>query len=111
MPPYWEPNFRAKERQKSRHLLGGQVGHKGVTLQPVGKLDQVNPTAMKPKDVPPDYRNVGYGARQVFDIILKRHVIEYRADVYEEDKGHRLVAPFPAGVTRKVQMATPQKPT
>lgn len=45
----------------------------------------------------------------VFDIILKRHVIEYRADVYEDDKGHRLVAPFPAGVARKVQYGNTTK--
>ena len=64
---------------------------------------------MKPEDVPPGYRNVGHEARQVFDIILKRHVIEYRADVYEDDKGHRLVAPFPAGVARKVQYGNTTK--
>ena len=92
MPPSRDPNFRAKERQKSRRPPGGQEGHKGVTLQPVEKPDQVIPIEMKPEDVPPGYRNVGYEARQVFDIILKRHVIEYRADVYEDDKGHRLVA-------------------
>ena len=75
MPPSRNPNFRAKDRQKSRRPPGCQEGHKGGTLQPVDKHDQVIPIEMKPEDVPPGYRKVGYEARQVFDIILKRHII------------------------------------
>ena len=88
MPPSRDPNFRAEGRSKSRRPPGGQEGHQGVTLQPVNDPDQVIPIEMKPEDVPSGYRKVGYEARQVFDIILKRHVTEYRADVYEDDKGH-----------------------
>lgn len=109
MPPSRDPNFRAKGRSKSTRSPGGQSGHKGVTLQPVDEPDKVIPIEMKPEDVPPGYRKVGYEARQVFDIILKRHVIEYQADVYEDDKGHRLVAPFPADVARKVQYGNTTK--
>lgn len=109
MPPSRDPNFRAEGRSKSTRSPGGQSGHKGVTLQPVDEPDQVIPIEMKPEDVPPGYRKVGYEARQVFDIILKRHVIEYQADVYEDDKGHRLVAPFPADVARKVQYGNTTK--
>ena len=109
MPPSRDPNFRAEGRSKSRRRPGGQEGHQGVTLQPVEKPDQIISIQMKPEDVPPGYRNVGYEARQVFDIILKRHVTEYRADVYEDDKGHRLVAPFPADVAREVQYGNTTK--
>ena len=109
MPPSRDPNFRAEGRSKSTRSPGGQSGHKGVTLQPVDEPDQVIPIEMKPEDVPPGYRKVGYETRQVFDIILKRHVIEYQADVYEDDKGHRLVAPFPADVARKVQYGNTTK--
>ena len=109
MPPSRDPNFRAEGRSKSMRRPGGQEGHQGVTLQPVEKPDQIISIQMKPEDVPPGYRNVGYEARQVFDMILKRHVTEYRADVYEDDKGHRLVAPFPADVARKVQYGNTTK--
>jgi len=39
----------------------------------------------------------------VFDIDISRVVTEYRAQILEDDKGNRFVAPFPEGVTRAVQ--------
>jgi transposase len=49
------------------------------------------------------FHDVGYEARQVFDIDISRVVTEYRAQVLEDDNGHRYVAPFPQGVTKAVQ--------
>ncbi len=39
-------------------------------------------------------------------LIFQRVVIEYRAQILEDDKGNRFVAPFPAGVTKAVQYGT-----
>ena len=109
MPPSRDPGFRAEGKPKSQRPSGGQAGHRGTTLEPVDEPDQIIPIEMKPEDVPFGYRKVGYEARQVFEIIIQRNVTEYRADVYEDDKGHRLVAPFPADVARKVQYGNTTK--
>ena len=52
---------------------------------------------------PGKYRREGYEARQVFDIHISRIVTEYRAQVLEDDRGNRFVAPFPKGVNKAVQ--------
>ena len=49
------------------------------------------------------YRQVGFESRQVFDIDISRRVTEYRAQILEDNKGNRFVAPFPEGVTKAVQ--------
>ena len=49
------------------------------------------------------YRQVGFESRQVFDIDISRLVTEYRAQILEDEKGHRFVAPFPKGVTKAAQ--------
>jgi len=52
---------------------------------------------------------VNFESRQVFDIDISRVVTEYRAQVLEDDKGNRFVAPFPEGVTKAVQYGTSVK--
>ncbi len=49
------------------------------------------------------YKDVGYEARQVFDVIVSRHVTEYRAQILEDQDRNRFVAPFPKEVTRPAQ--------
>lgn len=109
MPPSRDPGFRAKARAKSDRPSGGQPGHRGITLQPVSDPDEIVPIEMKTEDIPSGYRKVGYEAHQVFDIILRRYVTEYRAAVYEDDRGRRLAAPFPADAPRKVQYGSAAK--
>lgn len=55
------------------------------------------------------YKQVGFDTRQVFDIDISRVVTEYRAQILEDDKGHRYVAPFPKGVTKAAQYGTGTK--
>lgn len=50
-----------------------------------------------------NYRQIGFKTRQVFDIDISRLVIEYRAQILEDDYGKRFIAPFPEGVTKAVQ--------
>ena len=52
---------------------------------------------------PGDYTVVGFDSRQVFDIDIRRVVIEYQAEILENQQGQRFTAPFPAGVTKAVQ--------
>jgi transposase len=46
---------------------------------------------------------MGYESRQVFDIDISRVVTEYQAQILEDSKGNRFVAPFPKEVTKAVQ--------
>jgi len=45
----------------------------------------------------------GFETRQVFDVVLRREVTEYRAEVWVEETGQRHVAAFPAHVKSRVQ--------
>ncbi len=107
IPPSQDPQRQRGAKSKSegrRRKPGGQKGHPGTTLEPVGNPDQIENIAVDRRTIPPGhYRNVGYAARQVIDIVISRYVIEYRAEILEDAHGHQFVAQFPAGVTRPVQ--------
>jgi transposase len=49
---------------------------------------------------------MGFETRQVFDIDISRVVTEYRAQILEDEKGNRFIAPFPEGVSKAVQYGT-----
>ncbi len=103
-PPAADPNRIKKPREKSSRPTGGQVGHKGTTLQPVDDPDHIETIyvdrSVLPKD---DYHEIGYERRQVFDIDISRVVTEYRAQILRNDQGQRFVATFPSEVTRPAQ--------
>lgn len=67
--------------------------------------DEVTVLTVDRQTLPPEraYQDAGYDTRQVIDIDISRFVTEYRAQVLEDDHGHRVVASFPDGVTRPVQ--------
>ena len=50
-----------------------------------------------------DYRSVGFETRQVVDLDISTFITEWRAEILENQKGKRHVAPFPKDVTRPVQ--------
>lgn len=50
-----------------------------------------------------DYRLTGYESRQVVDIEISCIITEYKAEVWENLSGHRVVASFPKGITRSIQ--------
>ena len=106
LPPSADIGRQTKKRPKSTRQSGGQPGHTGATLDFVKHPDKIEVIQM---DVPPGYKEVGYESRQVTNIIIKREVTEYRATVYEDGRGHRIVAPFPEGVTNKTQYGTSVK--
>lgn len=106
-PPSSDPNRKKKPKPKTGRKKGGQKGHIGSTLQKVDDPDIVDPIRIDRRTLPPgNFHDVGYEARQVFDIDIKRVVTEYRAQILEDDNGNRYVAPFPQGVTKAAQYGT-----
>jgi transposase len=106
-PPSADPNRKKKPKPKTDRNKGGQKGHIGTTLQKADDPDVITPINIDRRTLPAGrFRDVGYQARQVFDIDISRVVTEYRAQVLEDENGHRYVAPFPEGVTKAVQYGT-----
>jgi transposase len=106
-PPSSDPNRVKRPREKTGKMAGGQNGHVGTTLQKVDTPDKVEEIKVDRRRLPAgQYRQVGFEARQVFDIDISRVVTEYRAQILENDKGTRFIAPFPEGVTKAVQYGT-----
>ncbi|MCP3888183.1 MAG: IS66 family transposase, partial [Desulfobulbaceae bacterium] len=103
-PPSSDPNRKKKPKRNNGKKPGGQKGHIGTTLKKVDDPDKVKLINIDRRTLPVGrYHQSGYEARQVFDIDISRLVTEYRAQVLEDDKGNRFVAPFPEGVTKAVQ--------
>lgn len=62
--------------------------------------------------IPPgNYKSDGFESRQVFDLEIKIHVTEYRAEVLVNEKNERFVAEFPKGVTQPTQYGNQVKAT
>jgi len=103
-PPSADPNRKKEPKNKSDRKPGGQKGHNGTALQPVADPDEIKPLLVDRRTLPKGrYQDVGYESRQVVDLDISKVVIEYRAQVLEDQQGRRFVAPFPEGVTRPVQ--------
>lgn len=109
VPPSQDPHrsrgrVARAEKQKKRKP-GGQPGHRGETLTAVANPDLVEPLSIDRRTLPRghEYRRVDDEVRQVIDIVIKRKVTEYRAEVLEDERGRRYRAEFPAGVSRPVQ--------
>jgi transposase len=104
-PPSSDPNRKKKPKLNTGRKKGGQKGHIGTTLQKVDNPDVIESIEIDRRRLPAGqhYHDAGYESRQVFDIDISRVVTEYRAQVLEDDCGHRYVAPFPEGVTKAVQ--------
>ncbi len=108
--PSQDPN-RDKKKRKTRkdkgkkRKPGAQPGHKGVTLKKSQHPDKVENIEIDLRTIPAgNYKDVGYDSRQVFDIEIKMHVTEYRAQILEDKStGKQFVATFPNDVTKAVQ--------
>jgi transposase len=106
-PPSSDPNRKKQTKTKTGKKPGGQKGHVGTTLRKIDDPDRIEVIKVDRSSLPPGrYRQSGFDSRQVFDIDISRVVTEYRAQILEDDKGNRFVAPFPEGVTKAVQYGT-----
>ena len=108
VPPSRDPNRKKKVRQKSGKKVGGQPGHKGSTLQQIKNPDEVISLKVDPKTLPDDQilKEMTPLRRQVFDIKISRHVIEYQAQRFKDQQGKIYEADFPIGVNSAVQYGT-----
>lgn len=103
-PPSTDPNREKKARASSGKKAGGQPGHVGTTLKPVEDPDEVCQILVDRNLLPAgNYQEVGFEKRQVMDIVIKRKVTEYQAQILENEQGKQFRAPFPGEVTRPVQ--------
>lgn len=103
-PPSDDPDREKKKKNPSVNKPGGQKGHLGTNLQPVDTPDEINLIPLDKNTLPTGkYHDAGYLARQVINIRISRHVVEYRAQILEDASGYQYIAPFPTDVTRPVQ--------
>lgn len=103
-PPSSDPNRLKSTRKRSGKNPGGQQGHPGTTLRQIEEPDEVELICIDRRSLPKGrYQDRGVEKRQVFDIEICRHVIEYQAQILVDEQGKRFIAPFPAGVNKAVQ--------
>jgi transposase len=108
-PPSQDPNRLRKTRmdkglKRGKKKQGGQVGHVGSTLVKIDSPNEIEEILINRKSIPVGtYKRIGFDTRQVFNIKISTHVIEYRAEVLEDKKGNQYVAKFPENVSKSVQ--------
>ncbi|MHB1426655.1 MAG: IS66 family transposase [Gemmataceae bacterium] len=106
-PPSQDPKRTRGSKKKTKghkRKPGGQKGHEGVTLKPVPNPDRVETLEIDRRTLPRgSYTQVGFETRQVIDIQITSEVVEYRAEILEDENGAQFVADFPPGVRRPVQ--------
>jgi transposase len=106
-PPSSDPN-RKKKRNNGNNNPGAQKGHSGNHLELVDDPDHIESLKVDRATLPAGgtFRCIGFERRQVFDIQISRVVTEYQAEILEDDRGRRVVAPFPEHVKVKTQYAS-----
>jgi len=106
-PPSSDPN-RKKKRNNGNNNPGAQKGHTGNHLELVDDPDHVESLKVDRATLPTDgtFRCIGLERRQVFDIQISRVVTEYQAEILADERGRRVVAPFPDHVKVKTQYAS-----
>lgn len=103
-PPSTDPLRQRKKLTDNPRKPGGQLEHPGAQLATVEKPNKIKTIKINRRLLPAgDYQEDGFEARQVIDIIMRRVVTEYRAQILKNGAGVRFVAPFPVGVSRPVQ--------
>lgn len=113
-PPSQDPNREKKTRKKNGQKNGGQKGHKGKTLEKVSEPDET--VDHKVEECENCQNNLqtqqaeSHESRQVFEVIIKRHVVEHKAEVKKCGKcGTITTGEFPKEVTKAVQYGTSVK--
>lgn len=103
-PPSSDPHREKTKKSPGKRKPDRQKGHPGTTLQQVENPDRIKELKVNRSTLPPGtYKEVRHESRQVIDLDISRMVTEYRAQVFEGEKGNQYTAEFPEGVSRPVQ--------
>ncbi len=103
-PPSSDPNREKQPKNKSANKTGGQLGHKGTTLQLTDSPDIIEELKVDTSLLPDgEYKEIGFERRQVVDIEIIRIITEYRAQILKDASGNKIVAPFPEHVKSRIQ--------
>lgn len=104
-PPSADSNRKKRPpKGSSGRKPGGQPGHKGSNLSPITDPDEIIDLEVDRSRLPKStYTVIGYQSRQIIDIKISRHVIEYRAQILENLLGDQFIAEFPNDLKRSVQ--------
>jgi transposase len=103
-PPSSDPHRKKGSRKKSDKPSGGQLLHKGKTLQKIKDPDEIKVITLDRRTLPKGhYTEDGFETRQVFDIDISRVVTEYQAQRLVNEQGKCFIAPFPKKVSKAVQ--------
>jgi len=95
---------RGSKTKKSSKKQGGQSGHAGVRLKKIDNPDKIIKIKLDKRTLPRgEYQEVGFETRQEFDINISRVVIEYQAQILEDETGKRFVAEFPKHIKKDAQ--------
>jgi transposase len=104
LPPAMDPNRSKKSKAEMKRKPGGQLGHEGRTLEPVDNPDEIKILPVNRDTLGPGtWVNDGYESRQLFDMRIKCHVTEYRAERVVNEKGEYKTADFPEGLVQAAQ--------
>jgi transposase len=105
VPPAQDPNRDKKKRAQPGRKPGGQPGHKGTCLTRVDNPDEIVEVLLDPKTLPRSgkYTAMPPEVRQVFDVIIKLHVTEYRLQCFRDQFGTVFKGDCPFGVNSSVQ--------
>ncbi len=91
-PPSSDPNRKKGTRKKSDKPTGGQLLHKGKTLQKVEDPDEIEIITIDRRTLPKGcYTEDGFETRQVFDIDISRVVTEYQAQRLINEQANALL--------------------
>ncbi|MDR1955968.1 MAG: IS66 family transposase, partial [Treponema sp.] len=104
LPPAMDSNRGKNSKAKNKRKPGGQPGHEGNTLRPVDNPDEIVKLLVDREKLPPGtWKNDGYEKRQIFDMRVKCHVTEYRAERLVNGNGEYITAEFPEGLVQAAQ--------
>ena len=101
VPPQQDPHRAKKLRNKSDKKSGGQHGHVGTTLKLEENPDEVKKLKIDRRALPKgkQYTQGQPKRRQVTEIRITKHVIEYQAEVLTDETGKEYIAEFPEEVS------------
>ena len=104
-PPSQDPNRNRGGKGGSGRKPGGQFGRDGKTLDLVDDPDEVILLQIARDDLPEGkYESLPPERRQKFDIIIKKHITEYQAEILRNlETGEIFKASFPDEIKVRTQ--------